>query len=207
MIHAVGNQYDRLAPDFGAQLLGRRQVDCIEEDCATRLVDGWNRTGKGPGRACPQLQVIQTPPQQQHRVGGVLEKFGLRTETHQERHVLLAQHLSEELIGGAFLHLDEVSLAATDVHQQAERQGQVRFTGEVPDVLRLALFGDREVVLGKVRQQGALAVANRAQDVDHVDADADGGNILGLLRQRQPQRQSQPRYRKSPFEMHIFTVT
>ena len=28
--------------------------------------------------------------------------------------------------------------------------------GEVPDILRFAFFGDREVVLGKVWEQGAL---------------------------------------------------
>src|SRR6185369_12577765 len=118
--------------------------------------------------------------------GIVLEQFALFAEADQEGDVLLTEDLAEELVGGAALDIDQVLLAAADVDKEADGQGQVGFSGEILDGLRLAVFKNGEVVLLEIGNQGALFVADAGQNADHVDVDFEGGQLV--LRQKQGAR-------------------
>jgi hypothetical protein len=85
-------------------------------------------------------------------------------------------------MGGALLDIQQVSLAGADVDQQADGQRQIGFAREVFDGLRLAVFEDREIVLGQVADQAAVLVMHRSQYVDQRNVHGDGRRqILGGL--------------------------
>ena len=67
------------------------------------------------------------------------------------------------------------ALAAAHIHQKAERQRQIGLRRKVADGLFPAVFFEGEIVLGEVPDQLSLFIANRDQDVDHVDAGGEGG--------------------------------
>src|SRR5665213_1395280 len=109
----------------------------------------------------------------------ILEHLNLSIEAYKERLVLrLAQNLVEKLPARAPLFGENRALAAADIHQEADGQRLSRLRRKVANRLDPAVFFEGEIVLGKVPNQLSLFIANRDQDVDHVDAGGEGG-LLG----------------------------
>jgi len=88
--------------------------------------------------------------------------------------VLRSEHLFQEGGGGVALVGDQPLLADAGIHEQTERQGEFRLSGEIKNFLRLPVFADRKVRFVEIRGQPALAVANRAEHVDHRHVYPDG---------------------------------
>ena len=88
------------------------------------------------------------------------------------------QNRGEELLRRPALGFNQPLLTAAYVHQQAQRQRQIRLAGEILDFLLLAVFEQREVLLLQVPHQPAVLVADRAEDVDQVDVDLDDGVLI-----------------------------
>ena len=90
---------------------------------------------------------------------------------------LSRQDLLQERPANFFLHVEDALLAAAGVDQDAERERQIRFGGEVLDGLRSAVLSDVEVTFGQVGDERALFVFDVEKQLHHVDI-----NFQRLLR-------------------------
>ena len=191
LVHAVGDHHDHLAPHLGSQFLRRRQVYGIVQNRAARLPHGGHRPRPEASHSRGNAQLVQPLGEQADRVGVILQELGFLAESDQESLVLLAQNLRKELGGRAAFHADQVALAAAHVHQQPDRQRQVRLAREILDGLLFAVFEDGEVLGLQVGYQGPVPVAHRGQNVHHIDIHPDDRGLLlrsllgsGRLRQQ-----------------------
>ncbi len=98
-----------------------------------------------------------------------------------------AKDLIQELLACEALLGENCALAAADIHQEAEGQRLAGLRRKVTNGLDPALFFKREIVLGKAPDELSLFIADRDQDVHHVDA----GGKRRLLSPRE--RADQPR--------------
>ena len=99
-----------------------------------------------------------------------------------------AQNRVEKLPGRLALIGEHRTHAAADVQQHGDGQGQVRFAGEVADLLLAPVLADLKVFFGEIGHQRSALVRNGAEDVDDVHVDMDGAWFVGGLRE---QRRSQ----------------
>src|SRR5262249_30087997 len=88
----------------------------------------------------------------------------------------------EEFDRSFFLKPQFVANAAAGVHEQRDRQGEVRFTAEVRDRLSSIVLEDLEVFLLEVRYKLAFPVRDGKQDVNQVDLYRNGLLVLRLCR-------------------------
>ena len=56
---------------------------------------------------------------------------------------VFSQHLSQKALTGASFLAEHAPLAHAGIHQQAERQWEIGFAGEVANSLGTAVFGER----------------------------------------------------------------
>ena len=105
-------------------------------------------------------------------------------EADQKGPVLRLQHGFEERLQIVVMRFDEALLAAAHVHDQSQGQWDVDAAGEEGDLLRHAILGNFEIVLGQVGDQIPLLVAYGEADIDQADFDADGRRRLGRTNQR-----------------------
>ncbi|SPE34050.1 hypothetical protein SBA6_320013 [Candidatus Sulfopaludibacter sp. SbA6] len=79
------------------------------------------------------------------------------------------------------MRLDEGALATADIHDETEVQGHVEAAGEESDLLRDAVLGNFEVILGEARDEFPLGVTDGKSDIDevHVGAELDLGQAGG----------------------------
>ena len=100
-------------------------------------------------------------------------------EADQKGAILRLQHGLEERLQVVVMGFEEALLAAAHVHDQSQGQWDVGAAGEEGDLLRHAILGNFEIVLGQVGDQVPLLVAHGEADVDQADLDADGRRRLG----------------------------
>ncbi len=130
-----------------------------------------------PLRGC--FQILQRLFQKLAGRGDVLQQFRLKIEVNHKRHVLLGtQHLFKETVAGRTLFPDQPPLAPAGIHQQAERERQIAFLGEIRDDLRAAVLIQEKIVFGEVLHDLAVLVAHVGKQVDHLDAGGKGGLVL-----------------------------
>ena len=100
---------------------------------------------------------------------------------HDEQLVFgVAQNLIEETEAGGAFRLQHLLLAHAGIDHQSHGQRKVGLPGKIADGLRTAVFGEGEIVLRQITDDLILPGAYGGEDVDHFDADAEGGFILGL---------------------------
>ena len=101
-------------------------------------------------------------------------------KVNQKRLILFvfAQGVIDETRAGAALLIEHPPLAHAGVHQQADGERQIVFTDKVADRLGAAVLVDREVVLGQVRDDLAVFVADRGKHRHHIRFDRDFGRFL-----------------------------
>src|ERR1035437_4867439 len=91
---------------------------------------------------------------------------------------------------------DQAALAPAGIHQQAERQRQVAFLGEIANDLRAAVLVQQKIVLGEVLDNRARLVAHVGIQVDYFDAAGKRGFVLLLrallLGAEQAERRQEP---------------
>ena len=92
--------------------------------------------------------------------------------------LVFAHQVFQKGVAGDTLLLQHAPLAHAGVHQQAEREREIGFFGEVADRLRTAVFFQLEVVLGQVVYDLAVFVAHRGQHIDHFDVGREGRRLL-----------------------------
>ena len=129
--------------------------------------------------AKPRQSVVQFLARRRE----ILQQLHFAIEVNDERAILVrAEHLAEEAIAGGALFGQEAALADAGIDQEAERQGQAGFLGEIADGLRAAVFFEGEIVLGEVGDHVALSVANRGEEIDDADV---GGEVWRVLAEAQ----------------------
>ena len=107
-----------------------------------------------------------------------MQQLHFEIKVNDKRKILVfTQHLFQETKTGAALVIEHAPLAAAGIHQQAQGQGQIALLRKVADLLRAAVFVQQEVVLGKVADDLALLIADRGQQVHHLDAGRELGGI------------------------------
>ena len=114
----------------------------------------------------PVLQIAWRP-------GDVLQQFRVGSEADQECHVLLPENARKERGSGAAFDFDQIALAAGDIDEEPDRQGQIRLAREIFDGLGSTVFGQREVAFLEGGDQRVLLVPHRAIEVDDIDIDLD----------------------------------
>jgi hypothetical protein len=179
LVHAIGDDDDDFAAHLGFQLFAGGQVNGVVEHGAAGIANSGHGPRRNAADAGTDAQLIEPLTQQPRGAGVVLQQFGFFAEADEEGFVLLTQDLGEELGGGIALDIDQVPLAAADVHQEADGEREVGFPGEILDDLGFALFEDGEIVLLEVGDEGATLVADGGQNADHIDVHGDGGQLVG----------------------------
>src|ERR1039457_4931907 len=170
-VNAIGDDDDHFAAHLLLQLIVGGQIDGVIEDRAARAAGGGNGARAEAADAGTHAQIVHGVGEQAGGAGVVLQQLGLFAEADEESFVLLLQDLGEELGGGAALDLDQVALAARNVDQEADGEGEIGFAREILDGLRLAVFEDGEILFGEVGDECALFVADGGQDADDIDID------------------------------------
>src|ERR1039458_9825639 len=107
-------------------------------------------------------------------MGVVLYQFSIDAKVDDVGLILVGKNLAQKRSADFFLHVEHSQLAAGGIDEDAERQRQVRFGGEIFNGLRLAVFEDRKVVLGKVGNERAVLVFDVEEESDHVNTDFEG---------------------------------
>src|SRR5208283_4136382 len=54
------------------------------------------------------------------------------------------------------------------VHQQSQRQGEIRFLGKISNRLGLAVLFQRKIILGQIADDVSLLIAHRGKQADRV---------------------------------------
>ena len=104
----------------------------------------------------------------------ILQKLGLHIKSHNEGRILpWAQCFLEEIDGRFLFEVQAFADTVARVNQHADAQGQVGFPAEEPDVLRVVILEDVEVVLRKVKNHTILFVGHREQNVHQVNANSE----------------------------------
>ena len=121
-----------------------------------------------------------------HRIGKVLKKIHIHIKAQNKCQIFRAQDFTEEGATNFFLHGQHAFLAAAGVDENTEGKGQVGFSGEIFDGLRLRVFENLEVILSQIGNQPAFFVFDIEKQLDHVHVYLEGGHCLvaglGLIR-------------------------
>src|SRR5882724_10287144 len=83
-----------------------------------------------------------------------------------------------EAASGLKFEVDVFAGAEAGVDAQDDVEWEFRFAVENLDVLRLAVFGDTEIFLGKSSDRGAALIHHRGEDADQLDVGLEGGGRL-----------------------------
>ena len=151
-IHTVRDQHDRLAPNFALQLLIRRKIHRVVQDCAARF-----RRPSAPDRDRTAnrriLAQISSPFAASTPNSSNPAAIPLRSEADQERHVLLSQHLARKTRAACFstpIRLRWLPLTSTSRPSVRGRSvSRVKYL----IVCCLPVFENGEVVLLEVADQ------------------------------------------------------
>ena len=76
------------------------------------------------------------------------------------------------MLARLLLHRQHAHLAGAGINQQSQSERLIALGGEILDALRLAIFGELEVIALQIRNEGAALVLDVAVDIDHVHVDA-----------------------------------
>ena len=87
----------------------------------------------------------------------------------------------ERKAGRTFL-IDHAALTQTGVDQQTNGEREIGVTREVLDGLRTTVFFQLEIVFAEIADHGAVLVANRSEQIDHLGVGRESGGVLGFCR-------------------------
>src|SRR5215469_2258691 len=93
---------------------------------------------------------------------------------------VLTEKVVQEAIAGTPLLVENGTLAQAGVNEQTKTKGQIAFPGEKSNRLRTAIFLERKIVFGEIRNDFAVLVMNGSKDIDGVHLHRDFG-ISALL--------------------------
>jgi hypothetical protein len=109
-----------------------------------------------------------------------LQDFHAKVEKRDECLVLVsAQHLIEKRAAGAALAVDHGGLASTRIHQETDRQREVRFARKILDGLRNSILFDMKIFPVQVCDDGAIPVVHRREQCHNLHFSGE----YGLLRE------------------------
>src|SRR5580700_6872867 len=175
LIFAIGEQDHRFAPSLFGQHVVPGKIDRIVEQRAARVA-GRDGSASDPGRskissANVDFGFVQRRLQPVDVIGEILQQVYVAIEADDEGFVVVAQNLFQKCAADFFLHVEDALLAAAGINEDSERERQIRFRSEVLDGLRLAVFGDCEIVFGQVGNKHALLVFYVEEELHHINVD------------------------------------
>jgi hypothetical protein len=109
----------------------------------------------------------------------VLQQLDLLIEMNHEGHVLIVKHLVEKNEAGVALIFQHAPLAVAGIHQQSQRERQVRVLIEVMDGLGAAIFFQDEIILAEIADNLFVLVTHRRRHFDHPHVRCEG-RVLAL---------------------------
>jgi hypothetical protein len=96
--------------------------------------------------------------------------------------ILFPQDAIEENVAGVAFLRENAADAHAGVHEEAEGEGEIGLLGKILDGLRVAIFGEDEIVFSEIGDELALFVADGGEDVDDFYFDGDFRILLATKR-------------------------
>jgi len=129
------------------------------------------------------LQFVDAGGKQLDVVGEILRHLALGVEADDEGFVEVgADRVLQKADGGVLLEIETAVNRAADVDEQAEMQREIGFAAEIENRLRgLMVVENGEIGLVEVANKFAVLVGSDEQDVNFVDAIANGKHRAGLI--------------------------
>jgi hypothetical protein len=128
-----------------------------------------NRPVEQRRAAWRDFQFIESRGQFRARRGQILEDFHANVEMRYECPVFVsAQHLIEKRVAGGALALEHAGLASTGIHQEADRQREVRFPRKILDGLRNSILFDMKIFPIQIGDDRAATVVYRREQCHNL---------------------------------------
>ena len=103
-----------------------------------------------------------------------MEQFYFPVEMNQESEIfVLTEKVVQEAIAGTPLLVENATLAQAGVNEQTKTKGQIAFPSEKSNRLRTAIFFERKIVFGEIRNNFAVLVMNGGKDIDGIHLHSD----------------------------------